>query len=544
MPFPDFMPTVSALIHELAARHGDHPLIVLGDRRLSYADAERQSAVLARGLLATGVGKGTRVGIWMPNGPDWVLAWLAAARIGALVVPINTFFRARELRFVLQHADVSTLLCISEFAKQDRLATLEEAAPELVGRGPGPLFLTALPCLRAVHVWGPVSRLWASEGPTGLASASALGPGVSDDVLRAAEQAVSPADAMILIYSSGSTADPKGAVHTHGAVIRHAHALNSFRDLRSDDRIYSPMPFFWVGGFVFTLISALHAGATLICEETFEPGRTLELLEREHVTLVAGWPHYGKAMREHPSFAGRDLSSIRGGNLYDVLPGRSRPADPELRSNSLGMTETCGPHTIDRMDYDLPEKLRGSFGQSVPGLEHRIVDPETGAALPPGSTGEICVRGYSVMQALYKVEREDTFDRDGFYHTGDAGSFNAEGVLFFQGRLGEMIKTGGANVSPREVEQVLIAQPEVEEAYVVGLPDRDRGQLVAAAVVARERASVDLEELRLRVKRELSAYKVPRRLVVMRREDLPMTSSGKVDKRRLVDVIRSREALD
>jgi acyl-CoA synthetase (AMP-forming)/AMP-acid ligase II len=474
----------------------------------------------------------------MSNGPDWVVAWLAAARIGALVVPINTFFRARELRFVLQHADINTLLCISEFLGQDRLATLEEAAPELMGRGPGPLFLTTLPYLRAVRVWGPVSRAWASEGPAALAASSEL---ASDALLRAVEQAVSPADAMILIYSSGSTADPKGAVHTHGAVLRHAHALNNFRDLRSDDRIYSPMPFFWVGGFVFALISALHAGATLLCEETFEPGRTLELLERERATLVAGWPHYGKAMREHPSFPQRDLSSIRGGNLYDVLPGRTRPADPELRSNSLGMTETCGPHTIDRMDYDLPEKLRGSFGHTVPGLEHRIVDPETGAVLPPDSRGEICVRGYSVMQALYKVEREEAFDHEGFYHTGDAGSFTPEGVLFFHGRLGEMIKTGGANVSPREVEQVLAAQPEVEEAYVVGLPDRDRGQLVAAAVVPREHASVDPDELRARVKRELSAYKVPRHLVVLRREDLPMTSSGKVDKRRLVDTIRSRE---
>jgi acyl-CoA synthetase (AMP-forming)/AMP-acid ligase II len=542
MPSHDFPATVSALIRELAARHGDHPLIVLGDRRLSYLEAERDSAILARGLLATGVGKGTRVGIWMPNGPDWVVAWLAAARIGALVVPINTFFRAREMRFVLQHSDIDTLLCWSEFAKQDRLAILEEAAPELVGCESEPLFLTTVPYLRAVRVWGPVSRRWASDGPGTLVSASKSKPGASEVLLQAAEQAVSPADAMVVIYSSGSTADPKGAVHTHGAVIRHARTLNGYRDLRGDDRIYSPMPFFWVGGLVFTLVSALHAGATLICEETFEAGRTLELLERERVTLVAGWPHYGKAMREHPSFGSRDLSSIRGGNLYDVLPGQTRPADPELRSNSLGMTETCGPHTIDRMDYDLPEKLRGSFGQTVPGLEHRIVDPETGAALPPGTSGEICVRGYSVMQALYKVDREDAFDRDGFYHTGDAGFFNAEGVLFFQGRLGEMIKTGGANVSPREVEQVLVAQPEVEEAYVVGLPDPHRGQLVAAALVARGQVPVDPDALRLRLKRELSAYKIPRHLVVMRREDLPMTSSGKVDKRRLADAIHSREA--
>jgi acyl-CoA synthetase (AMP-forming)/AMP-acid ligase II len=148
-------------------------------------------------------------------------------------------------------------------------------------------------------------------------------------------------------------------------------------------------------------------------------------------------------MAEHPSFASRDLSAIRSGNLYAVLPASARPKDPELRSNSLGMTETCGPHTIDRMDVDLPEKLRGSFGHAVPGMEHKVVDPETGATLPQGSSGEICVRGYSLMQGLHRQERDETFDRDGFYHTGDAGYFDADGVFFFKARIGEMIKTAG-----------------------------------------------------------------------------------------------------
>src|SRR5262249_26341973 len=160
----------------------------------------------------------------------------------------------------------------------------------------------------------------------------------------------------------------------------------------------------------------------------------------------------------HPSFRRRDLSSVRSGNLFPLLPGVP-PSDPELRPNSLGMTETAGPHTIDRMDADLPERLRGSFGRPVPGLEHKVVDPETGATLPPGSPGEICVRGYTLMQGLHKQEREDVFDRDGFYHTGDRGYFDAEGVLFFQGRLGELIKTAGANVSPREVEVAIEAFP-------------------------------------------------------------------------------------
>ncbi|MCZ6463523.1 MAG: fatty acid--CoA ligase family protein, partial [Proteobacteria bacterium] len=225
--------------------------------------------------------------------------------------------------------------------------------------------------------------------------------------------------------------------------------------------------------------------------------------------------------------------SIRSGNLYDVLPKHLQPKDVELRSNSLGMTETCGPHTMDRMDVDLPEKLRGSFGHSVPGIEHKIVDPETGETLPPGEFGEICVRGYSLMQGLHKVDREDTFDADGYYHTGDGGHFNAEGVLFFKGRLGDLIKTGGANVTPREVEVVLEGVTEVKEAYVLGVPDPVRGQNVAAVVVLKDGAVKTEDELRAHVKSQLSAYKVPRHVFFTSHDDLPFTDTGKIDKRRL-----------
>jgi len=245
-------------------------------------------------------------------------------------------------------------------------------------------------------------------------------------------------------------------------------------------------------------------------------------------------------MLEHPSFAERDLSSIRSGNLYDVLPEAVRPKDPELRSNSLGMTETLGPHTIDRMDIDLPERLRGSFGHAVPGVEHRIVDPESGAVLPAGESGEICVRGYSLMQGLHKVLLEDTFDADGFYHTGDAGYFDADGVLFFEARLGDLIKTAGANVSPREVEVELEALDEVSSAYVVGLADPTRGQNVAAALVLRPDADFDEAACRQRLRASLSAYKVPRHFFVCEKAELPFTDSGKIDKRRLAALLEER----
>ncbi|MDX1735446.1 MAG: fatty acid--CoA ligase family protein, partial [Halioglobus sp.] len=347
------------------------------------------------------------------------------------------------------------------------------------------------------------------------------------------QSCVSAADRLTIVYSSGSTADPKGAIHSQGAVIRHAYNLNHWRDIVPGDRIFSPMPFFWVGGLVFTLHCAMHAGASLIYEELFEPGETLKLIERERATLVTGWPHYGTAMVDHPSFPERDLSSIRAGNIYALLPGNARPCDPELRSNALGMTETCGPHSIDHMDVDLPEAMRGSFGRAPEGIAHRVIDPDSGVALPTGEMGEICIRGYSVMQGLYKVEREACFDADGFYRSGDGGYLDDDGFLFFKARLGELIKTGGANVTPREVEIVIDEQPEVQASYVVGLPHEDRGQEVAAAVVLNTGESLAADTLYTRLKAALSSYKVPSQYFFFAKEEIPFTDSGKVDKRRL-----------
>jgi acyl-CoA synthetase (AMP-forming)/AMP-acid ligase II len=510
MAFPDYEPSIPAFIRTRVERFGDRPLILLGDERITYAEAAERSARLARGLLASGVGKGTRVGLLMPNGPGWVVAWLAATRIGAVLVPMNTFYKPRELGWVMHHADVHTLLTVPRFLNNDYLERLETFAPSLAHQKADALVVPELPHLRAVYVQGETDSTalpsWARPARA-LDEAADANPRIDEAFLAAIEGCVVPADPMLVIYSSGSTSDPKGAVHSHGTVLRHSYNLNQFRDITPEDRCFSPMPFFWVGGLVFSLLANMHAGAFMLCEEAFDPGDTLALLERERATVVAGWPHYAKAMMEHPSFAERDLSCVRSGNLYAILPKAMRPADPELRSNALGMTETCGPHTIDRMDVDLPEALRGSFGRSVPGVEHKIVDPETGESLPAGSEGEICVRGYSLMQGLHKVEREDVFDRDGFYHTGDAGTFDEKGFLFFRARLGDMIKTAGANVTPREVEVVLEAIPQVRSAFVVGVPDPARGQNVAAAVILKQGCGLDADALRERAREQLSAYK-------------------------------------
>jgi acyl-CoA synthetase (AMP-forming)/AMP-acid ligase II len=313
------------------------------------------------------------------------------------------------------------------------------------------------------------------------------------------------------------------------------------RDLVEDDVLYTPMPLFWVGGFSFTLIAAMHAGATLVFEEQFEPGATLELIERERVTQVLGWPHMAKALVDHPTFHERDLSAIRHGSYAALLP-QDQQADAEVpRANSLGMTETLGPHTFDSKDNVLPPEKEGSFGLSVPGVEHKIVDPVTLEDVPVGQTGELWLRGYSLMLGLHKRERADVFTPDGWYRTGDGGHFDEDGHFYFTGRMGDLIKSAGMNITPRDVELVLEAMPEVVMAFVTGIDAGERGQDVVAAIALRPGDTLDEEEARKRVKEEIASYKVPRHIAVFADQtELPWLDSGKIDRRRLTALLDER----
>jgi acyl-CoA synthetase (AMP-forming)/AMP-acid ligase II len=300
------------------------------------------------------------------------------------------------------------------------------------------------------------------------------------------------------------------------------------------------MPFFWIGGLITTLFATLHLGATLVTQSSFDAGTALELIEQERATIATGWPQQGKTMSEHPSYATRDLSSVVRTSMPDLVAPERRP--PEVSSTSLGMTEMCSSHTLWDQYDPLPESRRGTFGKSLPGIEHKVVDPDTGAELGPGEDGELWARGYSLMQGLQRREREEVFEADGWYRTGDAGHFDADGWFYFTGRLGEMIKTpGGANVTPAEVEAALMAYPDVLEAYVTGIPVRDgSGQLVVGAVVPRGDTPLDGDALRARLRNDLSAYKVPQQLWVCAKSELPFLQSGKIKKQELAEQLAAR----
>ncbi len=504
--------TVSRVLRAHVAERPDAEYVVCDDDRLTYAAAERRSRALARGLLAVGAGRGSRIGLLFPTGVDFVLAWLATARIGAIAVPISTFSTSRELRDLFVRADVDLVLGVREYRGNDYAVAIDDAVGPLVG-GERPV---AAPHLRGVWL-------------DGFAALEARAVEVPDELLDAIEGDVTPDDRMVVVHTSGSTSAPKGVTHQHGQLLGHLDALNQIRGLHAGTRIFSNSPMFWIGGLAYNIVGVLVAGATLLCSAATDPVEALDFIEREQPELTNGYAASISALVAHPSFAGRDFSSIRSGNLHPLLPAAIRPTDVELRHNMLGTTETGSVCLMSGDETDQPEHRRGSFGMPVPGLTPRVVDPETLADVPVGTVGELWFRGPSLMEGYYGRERFEIFTADGWYRTGDLFHVDEDGFFYFHGRRGSMIKTAGANVSPLEVEAALSDATGGLAVMVLGVPDPERDQVVAAVILAEPDTTPDLDALRTELRARLSAYKVPRRFLVLAPADLPMLSSGKPD---------------
>jgi acyl-CoA synthetase (AMP-forming)/AMP-acid ligase II len=478
--------TVAEVLRQQSVARAEHPLLVCDAERLSYADADRRSAQLARGLIALGAGKGTHVGLLYPNGELFVVGILAAARIGAVVIPFSTFATAPEMAAQLVHSDTEILLAAGSFRSHD----YRQRLAEIQG---------TVPLLRHVLIDAEPREK------------------VDETLLKAMEDDVDESDQLAIVYTSGSTSAPKGVVHTHASLLGHQKILNEIRGLTANDKLFCNSPFFWIGGIAFALLATLLAGSTLVCSNATDAGETLDLLEAEKPTMTNGFVAGIAHLARHPSLPGRNLSSIRRGNLYPILAPEVRPADPELRHTMLGMTEAGSVITISEDESDQPEHRRGSFGKPAPGFETKIVD------------GELCIRGPFVMQRYYKRSREECFDADGWFHTGDLVRTDNDGFIYFIGRKGAMIKTAGANVAPAEVEGAIAKVTGGTAAHVIGLPDPQRGQLVAAVIALDDGAEFDEAAVRERLKAELSAYKIPKRFATVPRSEIPLLSSGKVD---------------
>jgi fatty-acyl-CoA synthase len=522
--------TIPDLLDELAARQPDHELVVdeSGQVRWSYAETRARARDLARGLVQLGVRRGDRVALLMTNRPEWLVIDFAVTLLGATLVPISTWSRPRELEFVLGHCAASVLFTMPRFGSHDYLHSITEMG----GAGSA-----RLPRLRHVVVCGGEAPAIPPGALPSLDAVVALGRGVDDATLARAQRSVVPEDIGCILYTSGTTSTPKGVQLAQGGLIENMWHIGERQHLTPADRMWMAISLFWSFGCANALFAVMTHGGTLVLQEHMEPGAALALIERERCTVYYGTPNIALALTEHPDRPRRDLSSLRTGAAIGAPAAMQMVMDLGAREicNVYGLTECYGNCSVTDA-HDPAEVRRTTVGFPLPGQEVRVVDRESRRPLPPGEVGEILVRGRLTPGYYEDPERNAaSFDADGFLLTGDLGFVGDDGRLRFRGRIKEMVKTGGINVAPAEIEEILLGHPAVEQAYVVGVPDPRKEEILVAVVVARPGRTVEPDALRALCKDALAAYKVPQAIHVMAREALPLTSTGKVQKFRLAE---------
>jgi fatty-acyl-CoA synthase len=516
--------TMGGLLEESAARYAEREALCFSPGgstvRWSYAELRAGARQLARALVAAGVDKGTRVALLMGNRPEWVQCAFGVALAGGVLVPVNTLFELPEIDHVLRHSDAAIVLHQASLLRHpydQQLRSIEQS----------------LPFLRARHCLG--SPEYQDFVRAGLE--------VPEDVLDGRLGEISPSDDALVVYTSGTTGRPKGVVHAHRAA-----AIQSWRfafQLRLDPavRVWSAFPFFWTAGFCMVMGATLAAGGCLVLQEIFDAGEALSLIERERVTSPHAWPHQLAALEAHPDWLAHDLSSLR-----QVEPFTAFGRHPTVKADdswspraAYGLTETFT--IVSSVPADTPpDEREGHEGTILPGNAVRIVDPETGQSMPAGSEGEIRVKGPTLAKGYLKVPPEEVFDADGFFPTGDSGFVDEAGRLHWTGRTSDLIKTGGANVSPVEIENELLQHPGLHSARAVGVEHPTLGQVVVVCAVVRAGAAVSEEDVSGFLRGKLASYKLPRHVLFFEEKELVMTGNAKIKVDELRALARARLA--
>jgi fatty-acyl-CoA synthase len=520
--------TMGGFLEEVAARFGPNEALVFDDPlldgetvRWTYDDLLREARRVGLGLLEIGLDKGEAVGILMGNRPEAVAAIFGAALAGAVAVPLSTFAPKPELAFMLERAEVTIVLT------QDRLLArrfgddVRELEPQL-------------PALRFIAVVGTPS--WDSF----LTNAD-LRPSELDK----AAVAVTPDDDALVIFSSGTTSLPKGMLHGHRAPTLQFWVQAQLFGRQETTRMWTALPLFWTAGLNTAMGSTLAVGGCWVMQETFEPGEALRLMQRERVTEPYTLPHQTGALAEHPDWVTTDLSSLRsvfGKSAFARHPSVTEPDTTWMMPVGYGLSETCA-FFVSHWSSTRRDVTKQSMGRLLPGNQLRIVDPDSGRVLDVGEEGELAIKGPTLMKRYLGKSPEECFDADGFFHTGDAGHVDPDGYVHFSGRRTEMIKTGGANVSPAELEVQLRACPPVKLSRIIGVPDPRLDQIVVACITLKDGAEATEDDIRSFLKERVAAYKVPKRVLFFDDGEIPMTTSDtKVRDDALLALVRERLA--
>ena len=524
--------TLGTVAEQAALRFGSREGLYFEGKRWSFRQLEEEIDRAARGLIQLGVEPGEKVSLWMPNRPEWVHVLFAVAKIGAVLVPINTRFRTADLEYVLRQSNTTTLITVDRSGPVGYIDMVQELCPELGDSEPGGLAGGTFPDLKRVVVLGDRRYTGTNSWADLLASADS----VPRSELERRSENVNPDDTVLIMYTSGTTGFPKGVMHNHN-ILRNVIDEASRMGMTPRDVILMYLPMFHAFGLYEGSLMSMVVGARMVLAATFDPEESLRLIEQERATVLHGFDTHFGGLMSHPNCGATDRSSLRTGMLGAGMASSeavARDAQEVLcrTITGWGMTEVGVGGCMSFLDTPEDDRCLGS-GYPLPGYEFKVIDPATGESIPDGALGELCVRGYAVMQGYYKKPEETTkvVDSEGWLHTGDVATIREDGYIRFYGRYKEMLKVGGENVDPVEVEAFLLRHPAVSRVQVVGVPDPRLTEVVCACVVAEDGREPAPEELLEFCRGKLASFKVPRYVLFL--PEYPMTSSGKVQKFRL-----------
>ena len=528
--------TLGELLEKYAIDAPDREFMVYPDRnlRFTYSQFNERVDQLSKGLLYIGINPGDKVGIWGNNVPDWLTFMFATAKIGAILVTINTNYKSTELEYILQNADINTLCLIDGFRDSDYVNMVFDLVPELKTSQRGSLKSEKFPELQNVIFIGPQKH----RGMFNTTELMLLGSHIDDMELEFIKENISCHDVVTMQYTSGTTGFPKGVMLTHHNILNNGYAAGECMKFTSRERLLVCVPLFHCFGCVLALCAVITHGSTMVMVENFDPLMVLAAVEKEKCTALHGVPTMFIAELNHPMFNMFDLSSLRTG----IMAGSLCPIETmnqvmhKMNMKDIiivyGLTETSPGMTATR-SHNSPEVRATTVGFEFPNVEVKIFNPETGAECPVEVQGEICCRGYNLMKGYYKNPEATAIaiDKDGWLHSGDLAVKTPDGFYRITGRIKDMIIRGGENIYPREIENFIYTIPEVEAVEVVGVPSNKYGEQVGAFIRLKAGKQVTEEDVQEFCRGKIARYKIPQFVFFI--DEFPMTASGKIQKYKL-----------
>ena len=530
--------TIGRVFEDQVALHSDEDFLIYADRGLRFTFRAFNDRVnrLAKGFLAIGIRKGDHVGLWATNVPDWLTVFFATAKIGAVLITVNTAYRLHELEYLIEQSDITTLCLIDGYRDSNYVSMVNELIPELKTAQRGKLSSARYPCLKNLVFIGPEKH----RGMFNTQELLLLGSQVEDAELDRIKNSLDCQEVVNMQYTSGTTGFPKGVMLTHHNILNNGFTIGENLKLTHADRLCLCVPLFHCFGLVLCMMSVITHGASVVAVEQFDPLLVLASVQQEKCTVLCGVPTMFIAELNHPMFKMFDMTSLRTG----IMAGSPCPTEvmrrviEEMNMREItivyGLTETSPGMTQSRTDDPLEDRVN-TVGRAFPGVEVKVIDPETGEECPVGVNGEMCCRGYNIMKGYYKMP-EATFqviDKNGYLHSGDLGFKDEKGNFHITGRIKDMIIRGGENIYPREVEEYLRGIEAIKDVQVVGIPSAKYGEEVAAFIILKDGALLTEEEVLDFCRGRISRYKIPTHVFFV--DDFPMTASGKVQKYKLKD---------